>query len=592
MKKPFWGQSLRFFAVQWTVLPLALMLILSIGATTVALQSIVASLAEDRSVSQAVLTAERLAEHLDGYALSLRVLAQQPALTAQDVEKAEAVFKAYDYLLTDFVNDGGLVALNAEGQVSMTYPPKPELLGKDYANQPYFQTLRAANSPLPAFFDTVTEPPTGRRIYGVAAPLIDSTGKFNGILTGRFYPDGQHWGLYLRTLQTQEKSEIILVDRAGVAIFHSDPQLIGKNYSTHPAVMALRESGQAGAQIIEPDQSARQVAGYAPVGATGWGLIIARPWALVNQPLRAPLLLVSVVLILGLLGLILVVLWVARRVTQPLDRLVGQARRVALGDYTSHVEPSRILEIKELGIAFNHMVDQISRYRAGLQEYVASVTNSQEEERKRIARDLHDGTIQTLIAIGQRIELTRDMLAEQSLEQSRERLTELRGMVKEAVAGVRQFSRNLRPLALEDLGLMPSLQYLINQLEQDTAIEAHLHFEGEATGLSQDLEVAIFRITQEALNNIRKHAQATQVGVVVKFLPRQTVLEVRDNGVGFNVPETTSDLARNGSFGLMGLEERANLFGGDIAIQSALNQGTLIRVVLPHKQLPRRRESG
>ena len=164
-------------------------------------------------------------------------------------------------------------------------------------------------------------------------------------------------------------------------------------------------------------------------------------------------------------------------------------------------------------------------------------------------------------------------------------------MVKEAIASVRQFSRDLRPLALEDLGLVPALQYLIGQLEHFEDITAELHIEGEATHLSQDLEITIYRIIQEALNNIRKHAQATQVFVTVRFLPRQTILEVQDDGVGFLVPAATTDLARGGSFGLLGLEERAHLFGGDISIQSALKQGTIIRVILPHEQLPRRREA-
>jgi len=136
--------------------------------------------------------------------------------------------------------------------------------------------------------------------------------------------------------------------------------------------------------------------------------------------------------------------------------------------------------------------------------------------------------------------------------------------------------------------LVPALQYLVGRLEYDETITTHLSIEGDAVGLAQDLEVAIFRTIQEALSNIRKHAHATEVWVTVRFLPKQSLLEVRDNGVGFEVPENTTDLVRGGSFGLMGLEERANLFGGDISFQSAPDQGTIVRVILPHSQLPRR----
>lgn len=296
----------------------------------------------------------------------------------------------------------------------------------------------------------------------------------------------------------------------------------------------------------------------------------------------------AIVLLLALFGILLMLLWAVRRVTSPLARMAAQAKHVAAGDYESRMVLSRVAELRLLGRSFNHMVDQLQAYRKGLHEYVTAVTDSQEEERKRIARDLHDGTIQNLIAIGQRIELSREMLGEQSVDESRQQLTEVRTMVKESIEGIRQFSRDLRPLALEDLGLVPALQYLVGRLENDETITTHLNIEGDAAGLAQDLEVAIFRITQEALSNIRKHARATKVWVTVRFLPKQSLLEVRDNGVGFEVPENTTDLVRGGSFGLMGLEERANLFGGDISFQSAPAQGTIVRVILPHTQLPRR----
>ncbi len=323
------------------------------------------------------------------------------------------------------------------------------------------------------------------------------------------------------------------------------------------------------------------------VGATALAmqsLIATQP----AVPLWKPLLAVSGVLLVGLVSLALVLLWAVRRITAPIERMAAQAKQVASGDYDAQVALSRISELRTLGMAFNHMVTQLSAYRAGLQEYVASVTDSQEEERKRIARDLHDGTIQNLIAIGQRIELAREMLGEQTIDESKAQLTEVRTMVTDAIAGIRQFSRDLRPLALEDLGLVPALQYLVGRLEQDEPLSAQLHIEGEPVGLTPDMEVAIFRITQEILNNIRKHARASHVWVTIRFLPRQTLLEIRDDGEGFSVPENTADLARRGSFGLLGLQERANLFGGDISIQSAPAQGTIVRVILPHKQLPRR----
>jgi signal transduction histidine kinase len=365
--------------------------------------------------------------------------------------------------------------------------------------------------------------------------------------------------------------------------------MVGQDFGDRQAIVRLRGEGQPGVFTQQSQGASREVVAYAPLTEAGWGLVVSVPWSQVVQPVQYALTFIALALVLGLLGLTLIVFWAVNRINQPLERLVQQVRRVTAGDYDSQVSLSQIREIRALGLAFNYMVSQMKSYRSGLQEYVASVTDTQEEERKRIARDLHDGTVQSLIAIGQRIELSRDTLGEQPVELSKTQLTELRNMVTETIASVRQFSRDLRPLALEDLGLIPALQFLVNRLTQEEGMSAELQIEGEAAGLSPDLETTVYRLIQEALSNIRKHAQASEVLVTVRFLPRQTILEIQDNGVGFAVPQSTTDLARTGSFGLLGMEERAHLFGGDISIQSAINQGSIIRVILPHTQLPRRR---
>ena len=584
-KYPWW-RGLRFLAVGWTILPLTLLLILAVGATAAALQTTVKLLVENHSQVQARLGAGHISGQLGQYRLLFQVLANEPGLL--DPEQAPAIFGHYRHLLTDFIINGSLIVLNSAGETVVTSPQRPELAGRSYTEQPYFQNLTATSSPL--FFDVTTEPGTGRKMVGLAAPLVTETGEVAGALVGQLYLDGQQFGRFAQPWQETMPGQVYLVDGNGRLIFHPDQRLLGQDFNAQAAVVSLRRAGQPGAYTDQAEGSAREIVAYAPLDPPGWGLIISIPWSEVAQPVQRALLLITVALTLGLSGLLLIVFWAAQRIGQPLERLVEQAKGAAMGTYDSQVSLSQIAEIRELGLSFNQMVSQISSYRRGLREYVAAVTDTQEEERKRIARDLHDGTVQSLIAIGQRIELARDALGEQPLEQTRAQLAELRNMVTETIASVRQFSRDLRPLALEDLGLAPALQLLVNRLGQNTGIAARLEIEGEAVGLSPDLETTIYRIVQEAISNIRKHAQATQVLVTVRFLPRQTILEVQDNGQGFEVPKSASDLAQKGSFGLLGMEERANLFGGDIAIQSAVGQGSIIRVILPHKQLPRRRE--
>ncbi|MDX1523958.1 MAG: histidine kinase, partial [Anaerolineae bacterium] len=349
------------------------------------------------------------------------------------------------------------------------------------------------------------------------------------------------------------------------------------------AVQRLLQGDREGAiTSTSEDNQAQTVEGYAIVPITGWGLVISEPWEQVVAPALTSLRPVALITTLGLIIVAGLVSIGVRRVTDPIQSLVMQTRQVSAGDYEAKVTPSQIKEIRELGTAFNEMVQQIRRYQAGIRQYVADVTQSQEEERKRVARELHDDTVQSLIAISQRLELLRNTLDDDP-EEVKERLTEVKAMVTGAIANVRQFSRDLRPLALEDLGLTAAMQYLVNQLSQTENIETTLEIDGDIETLSTDMEVAIYRILQEALNNVRKHAHATQVRVIGQVTKSQVKLIVRDNGRGFEVPEAMTDFASDGHFGMMGLQERAQLFGGNLSVQSGPNEGTIIRLVMPRQ---------
>jgi signal transduction histidine kinase len=127
------------------------------------------------------------------------------------------------------------------------------------------------------------------------------------------------------------------------------------------------------------------------------------------------------------------------------------------------------------------------------------------------------------------------------------------------------------------------MQYQVNQLAQSEGIKVHFEVEGEVENLPADMEVAIYRILQEALNNVRRHANATEVGVSVIFTDDQIILTVKDNGQGFEVPEAMTDFASGGSFGMMGLQERAQLFGGNVVVQSEPAKGTTVHLVIPQQ---------
>jgi signal transduction histidine kinase len=147
---------------------------------------------------------------------------------------------------------------------------------------------------------------------------------------------------------------------------------------------------------------------------------------------------------------------------------------------------------------------------------------------------------------------------------------------------VRRFSRDLRPIYLEDLGFLPALEMLTREADQEDNLSVQLTVSGAVRRLPPDLELAAYRIVQEALNNVVQHAEASQAWVKVDFEAEQLVLSVQDNGQGFEPPDLPDALARRGHFGLMGVQERALLYGGQISIRSAPGAGATVSVQLPY----------
>lgn len=573
--------SLRVQALLFTILPLAIMLALAVGSIFYAYQQVAEKLALSRNQELARVSADRLSENMAGFVRVLTTLSNLDIVRSGDpTQQKNALTQARD-LFIDF--DGGVIILNTDGIVTVTEPFRPDLQGQDFSTRSYFQNTRALRSF--TFSDIIQESGSGEDIIVVAVPIISREGNFQGVLAGRFYVRFQRIGEETQKLQVGDIGEAYLIDRNGRVIYHPDYSLISADFSQRGSIFNLMRGEYDGALIIQELGKARQVVGYAIVDVTGWGLVIQEPWADVVAPARISLRPIILALLLGVVLVAAIVSWGAQRVVRPIAELATRARRVATGDYEVQVTPSPIRELRDLGSDFNRMVEQIARYQAGLRQYVAAITHTQEDERKRIARDLHDDTVQSLIAIGQRVELAREAISEDP-EDAKEQLRELRKMVTLTIDSVRKTSRDLRPTVLEDLGMVPALQYLVNELAQQDTSDVSLNVEGSTEDLPPAMEVAVYRIVQEALINIRKHAQASHAQVEAQFLADQIIVTVQDDGIGFAVPEDTAELVNMGGLGLMGLEERAQLFGGQMSITSQAGQGTTVRVVLPRNPRP------
>jgi len=225
-------------------------------------------------------------------------------------------------------------------------------------------------------------------------------------------------------------------------------------------------------------------------------------------------------------------------------------------------------------------ITERKRAEENLRYYLQEITKAQEEERKRIARELHDSTAQNLIALLHQLD---NLLNDKTKLPVREAkaLWGFYEHIKDTLQEVRQFSRDLRPSILDDLGLLPALEWVTEDLRNTYWIEVDLKVLGNERRLFPETELLLFRIVQEALRNIAKHAKATRAEVKVKFAEDRVAVTVSDNGMGFEPPESLGGLPSTGKLGLAGMQERVQLLGGRLELKSEPGKGTTIFVEAP-----------
>jgi signal transduction histidine kinase len=307
---------------------------------------------------------------------------------------------------------------------------------------------------------------------------------------------------------------------------------------------------------------------------------------------------------LGTFGVIGAVLTFMQRssIINPLSQMAAAARRIAEGDLETRLDVRGRDEVGALATSFNDMAQQVGEHAQALERanealedrvrertrevdrqlalrsrLLHTLISAQEDERRRIARELHDDTGQMLSSLLLTLSRSREALPSEASEAS-EMMSQAHSQATETLAGLRSLIDGLRPEVLDQLGLVPAIRSYAKRNLESKGIEVTLSFRGPQDRLPPERETTVFRVVQEALANAVRHSGASSVGVSGEASGSGIVVTVTDNGVGF---DWGAVMQNADSWGLHGMQERVNLVGGELTIESTVGQGTRIRIVIP-----------
>lgn len=563
MKKPrapfLRGLTVQLLAI--TVLPLTLLLLLiAFGSVSLHQQDMRALVGErdERAVQAAAAALSSELHHRVANIINLVALVE----ASGDISSIQTT----NDITSDF--DGGLAYLDMDGnRISST------TLSEFWNNVGQEGISLASSSTTDPVFSSPFFDQGSKRPYVIVSQVIPSK---NIIVAGAFSPEN----LARETLMTSYPEEthvtIFLLDPERQILFSSGPLAAQSIHPDHPGV-AEALGGASGTTYVKQDKIEHVVA-YSYVMPTGWGLVTEEEWEMVTSPSlqltqMAPLVIVPAFI------LALIALWfVASRIVQPLQKLESKAAALAWGDFEAINEPvGGISEVQHLQLELTEMSRKVRAAQEGLHDYIGAITSAQEEERTRLARELHDDTIQAVVALKQRVQLAQRVIKD---VRGKETLKELETLAEQTVENLRRLTRALRPIYLEDLGLVTALDMLARETGQSSNLVVNFQKIGQERRLSREVELSLYRIAQEALTNVVKHSSATKADLLIAFAGDETKLEVVDNGIGFDKPKSPTDFAPNGHFGLLGIHERVDLIGARLEIESSKDEGTRLTVRL------------
>ncbi|MEE8346758.1 MAG: ATP-binding protein [Dehalococcoidia bacterium] len=488
-----------------------------------------------------------------------------------------------------------IVRLDEDGQPLWTVPFSLDTGEWDLASDP--EVSRAVRSGQATIIRPSLPDPDRVLFALLIAPIVDEAGEVTGFLAGELDVAQEHLELIpLATLG--EETTAFLVDDAGGVIHQAAGPPLAEDWDA-AAIQHLIRDREQGTAIHK--SGASHVEAYHPLETIPAGVVVE---VREDRALAISRTLERNMLFIGIGGVMVasVGAWLhSRGVVRPIRELTAASAKMASGSLDEPIPVNRGDEVGQLAQSFETMR---MRLRESLEEHrqweeqlearvrertrevqslLGKVISAQEEERMRIARELHDESAQNLVALLAGVQ-TAEAALPSSPEKAQQTLASLRPLAKRALEEMRKSILDLRPSALDDLGLAPAIRWYAESRLNPLDIALHWETTGEPEQLPEPTSIAIFRITQEAITNVVKHAQASQVWIRLHFTDSTVAIEVTDDGRGFDYEKLRPSVTDTRGLGILGMKERASLMGGTVEIDSTPGAGTTVRIVVPLHQ--------
>ncbi len=518
----------------------------------------------------------------------------------------EALQIAYQYSIFS----DGIFLMDKTGNVVLTYPSRLEN-HENLLSIPYVSKIIMEGKPV--ISDIYTVEPTGKKVIYAMVPLKSKNGDIVGVVGGEIDPTSFRLSQTIEAMPTEPNTYLEIIDSHGIIIVSNNPKRVFLS-SDHnkfmenliaqkkPEIRTCHRchSGAGG----KGDERSTDILAFAPLKMAHWGVSIIQPEKDVFAPsekLRTTFLAFS----LGSIGIALIIaIGMSKSIVKPVHKLIDATNKIAEGDMSKSIEFGGIDEIGILSSSFEVMrvkladsLEGLRRYNVELEERVIErtkqikasqqkvenllkmVISAEEEERKRIARGLHDETMQTLSALLMKIDMCSKMYAEHLPS---EKIDEMRNIALKSLDEIHSVIQNLRPTIVDDLGLEAGIRWLLDKHLAEKGITCDFNVIGaEGKRFNYRIETSLFRIIQEAVINISKHASAENVFIVLQYMPDSIAVYMEDDGKGFDAPDVLKHTDDVRGLGIMGMRERAYLVNGKLHICSTPGNGTSLSLWIP-----------